>query len=165
MTYLKSKLIGEALDAISGYQLSHDNYAVVVDALKRRFGNTQLIIDAHYRALSHLSVASNQLEKLRQCYDTIECHLRSLKALGENIEHRHFVSLINDKLPQEVLYQLYLMKGEESWTVQKLCVLLEKHITASAMEMAGADLHLCHQLPSAKMFSKPGHLSEESHRC
>ena len=91
MTYLKSKLIGEALDAISGYQLSHDNYAVVVDALKRRFGNTQLIIDAHYRALSHLSVASNQLGKLRQCYDTIECHLRSLEALGENIEHRHLL--------------------------------------------------------------------------
>lgn len=162
MTYLKSKLIGEALDAISGYQLCHDNYAAVVDVLKRRFGNTQLIIDAHYRALSHLAVASNQLGKLRKCYDTIECHQRSLEALGENIEHRHFVSLITDKLPQEVLYQLYLMKGEESWTVQKLRMLLEKHITA--MEMAGADFHLCHQLPSTKMSSKPGHLFEESRR-
>ena len=54
------------------------------------------------------------------------------------------------------------MKGEESWTVQKLRMLLVKHITA--MEMVGADLHHCHKLPSAKIFSKPGHLSEESHR-
>jgi len=56
--YLKSKLEGEVLDAISGYQLSNDNYAVVIDILKKRFGNKQLIIDAHYRSLSHLPPAS-----------------------------------------------------------------------------------------------------------
>ena len=50
----------------------------------------------------------------------MECHLRSLEALGENIEHRHFVALITEKLPQKVLYQLYMMKGEEAWTVAKL---------------------------------------------
>ena len=51
MNYLKSKLTNEALDAISGYQLSNSNYKVVVDVLKKRFGNPQLIIDAHYRTL------------------------------------------------------------------------------------------------------------------
>lgn len=142
MTYLKSWLTGEALDAISGYQLSNDNYTVVLDVLKWRFDNSQLIIDAHYRGLSHLTVASNHIGQLRQCYDTIECHLHSLEALGENIEHRHFVSLITEKLPQEILYQLYLMKGEEPWTVQKLWKLLEKHITA--MEMAEGILYLSH---------------------
>ena len=35
--YLKSKLRGDALGAISGYQLSNSNYEVVVDVLKRRF--------------------------------------------------------------------------------------------------------------------------------
>ena len=120
MTYLKSKLTSEALDAISGYQLSNANYAVVLVVLKRRLGNSQLIIIAHYHGLSHLTVASNQIGQLRQCYDTIECHLHSLEALGENIKHRHFVSLITEKLPQEVLYQLYLMKGEEPWTIRKL---------------------------------------------
>ena len=48
LNYLKSKLKGEALEAISGYQLFNENYAVVVEVLKRRFGNQQLIIDAHY---------------------------------------------------------------------------------------------------------------------
>ena len=87
MNYLKSKLTGEALDAISGYQLSNDNYKVVVDVLQKRFGNPQSIIDAHYRSLSHLPVATNHVTKLKQCYDGIECHLRSLEALGENTEH------------------------------------------------------------------------------
>jgi len=111
MNYLKSKLSGEALDAIL---LSNTNYQVVIDVLKRRFGNTQLIIEAHYRSLSLLPVATSHISKLRQCYVAIECHLRSL---GENIEHRHFVALITEKLPQKVLYQLYMMKGEEEWMV------------------------------------------------
>ena len=39
LNYLKSKLKGETLTAISGYQLSSSNYSVVVDVLKQRFGN------------------------------------------------------------------------------------------------------------------------------
>lgn len=33
--YLKLKLEGEALEAISGYQLSNENYPVVIDLLKK----------------------------------------------------------------------------------------------------------------------------------
>ena len=118
MNYLKSRLTAEALVAISGYQLSNDKYDVVVDVLKRRFGNTQLIIDAHYRNLSHLATDTNQTTSLRQIYDAIE---RNLEAMGEDINHCHFVALITEKLPQKVLYQLYMLKAEgEEWTVPKL---------------------------------------------
>lgn len=161
MNYLKSKLTGEALDAISGYQLSNDNYKVVVDVLQKRFGNPQSIIDAHYRSLSHLPVATNHVTKLRQCYDGIECHLRSLEALGENTEHRHFVALITEKLPQKVLYQLYMMKGEEAWTVKKLRELLGKHITA--MELAGGESHpISAHFPVNKPVYKPTYQSRDS---
>ena len=159
MNYLKYKLTGEALDAILGYQLSNTNYKVVVDVLKRRFGNTQLIIEAHYRNLTHLPAATNHLSKLRQCYDSIEYHLRSLEALGEDIEHRHFVALITEKLPKAVLYQLYMMKGEEDWTVAKLRELLGKHITA--MEMAGGEIHHPSQLPPIQPAYKQGHQQRE----
>ena len=58
--------------------------------------------------------------------------------MGEDINHRHFVALISEKLPQKVLYQLYMLKAEgEEWTVPKLQQLLEKHITA--LEMAGGE--------------------------
>ena len=136
--YLKSKLKGDALEAISGYQLSNDNYPVVIDVLKKRFGNQQLIIDAHYHSLSRLPPASNQIVKLRHCYDNIERHLRSLEAIGENVNHRHFIALILDKLPQRVRYQLFMQKPEgEEWTVPKLRQSLAKYI--SAMEMAGSE--------------------------
>ena len=138
LNYLKSKLQGEALAAISGYQLSNENYAVVVDVLKKRFGNQQLIIDAHYRHLSHIPPASNQVSKLRQCYDAIERHLRCLEAVGERVDHRHFVALILEKLPQKVRCHLYMQKSEdEQWTVPSLRQLLGKYICA--LEMAGSD--------------------------
>ena len=130
MNYLKSKLIGETLHAISGYQLSNNNYSVVVDALKHRFRNPQLIVDAHYHSLSHLLAATNQTGSLRQISDAIERHLRSLVAIGENVNHRYFIALISEKLPQRVLYQLYILKNDdEEWMVSKLRQLLGKHIT------------------------------------
>lgn len=136
---LKSKLSGEALQAISGYQLSNENYPIVVDVLKGRFGNKQLIVDAHYHNLSHLSPATNQVNSLRQCYDTIEQNLRSLEAIGD-VNHCHFVALICEKLPQRVLYQLYMLKDEdEDWTMPKLCKLLGKHI-AALERAAGTEL-------------------------
>lgn len=82
---LKSKLTGDALEAIAGYQLSNENYPVVVDVLKRRFGNRQHIVEAHYHNLSKLPPATNQVSSLCQCCDAIERSLRSLEAIGEEL--------------------------------------------------------------------------------
>ena len=123
LNYFRSKLTGEAPDAVAGYQLSNENYPIVINVLKQKFGNTQLIIDAHYCSLSHLLLASNQVGKLRQCYDSIEHHLSSLEAIGEDESHCHFVALIFEKLPQKVLYQLHIQKADnEEWTVEKLYI-------------------------------------------
>ena len=135
---LKSKLTGDTLEAIAGYQLSNENYPVV-DVLKRRFGNRQRIVEAHYHKLSKLPPATNQVSSLRQCCDAIERSLRSLEAIGEDVTHRHFIALICEKLPQKVLYQLYMQRSEDrEWTVPELRKLLGKHI--AALEMAGSEL-------------------------
>jgi len=85
--------------------LSNENCQIVVDVLKKRFGNKQVVIDAYYNNLSHLPVASNQASSLCQCYDAIE---RSLEVIGEDVNHCQFVELISEKLPQNVLYQHYV---------------------------------------------------------
>ena len=60
------------------------------------------------------------------------------EAIGEDINHQHFITLISEKLPQRVLYQLYMLKAQdEEWIVSKLRHLLGKHI--SAMEMANLE--------------------------
>jgi len=111
-----------------------------VEVLKRRFGTQQLIIDAHYCNLSNVPPATNHAPKLRQCYDSNEWHLRSLEAVGENTDHRHFVSLILDKLPQWVRCQLYMQNpDDQEWTTSSLRQLLGRYI--SAMEMTEGENH------------------------
>jgi len=139
--YLKSKLSGDALEAIAGYQLSNDNYKIVVDVLKKRFGNKQVVIDSYYHNLSHLPMATNQASSLHQCYDTIERNLRSLETIKEDVNQRHFIAKASTKsaLPA------YMLKAEDKErTVSKLHHLLGKHI--SAMEMANLEFSERHPL-------------------
>ena len=109
---LKSKLTRDALKAAAGYQLSNENYSVVADVLKKRFGNKQSVIDAYYHNLSHLPPATNQMSSLHLCYGTIEPNLRSLNAIGEGVNFQCFITLIDEKLPQKVLYQLHMLQEE-----------------------------------------------------
>ena len=93
------------------------------------------------------------MSSVHQCYDTIERNLRSLEAVGEDVNHRHFIALISEKLSQKVLYQLYMLQEEgKEWTVVKLRHLLGKHI--SAMETAGAKF--------SQMFTPPGNNSKST---
>ena len=63
-------------------------------------------------------------------------HLRCLEAVGERVDHCHFVALILQKLPQKVRCHLYMQKSEDTeWTVPSLRQLLGKYI--STLEMAG----------------------------
>ena len=60
--------------------------------------------------------------------------------MGEDVNHRHFVALITEKLPQRVLYQLYMQKDDnEGWTVRNLRHLLGKHIMV--LEIADRESH------------------------
>ena len=77
-----------------------------------------LIINAHYKKLMGLP---ESLNKLRGTLDTIERHLRSLEVQGEGIDHKHFVSMIQAKLPRDVKRQLRLQKKpDEEWNVEQL---------------------------------------------
>lgn len=57
--YLKSVLHDEPYRIISAYPLSNNNYQIVIDILKNRYGNTQLIKE-------HLTNELNNLKKINE---------------------------------------------------------------------------------------------------
>ena len=64
--------------------------------------------------------------------------LKKLKGIGEQVDHRHFVAFILEKLTQKVHCQLYTQKPEDKeWTTPSLRKLLGYYI--SAMEMAAGE--------------------------
>ena len=85
--YLRSLLRNDVKEVLSGLETTDANYGTAIEFLQERYGKKQLIIHAHYAKLKEMPQSSNYYEKLRVTFDSIEKHLLSLKALGENIEN------------------------------------------------------------------------------
>ena len=89
------------------------------------------MMDAHYSALMDHPVSLNAAVKLRATYDMVEKHLRSPKALGENVDQPHSVFFIKSKLPKMVISRMEKYKDvEQKWTVESIRKALKRYIWA-----------------------------------
>jgi len=130
INYLRAQQESDVADAISGLPLTKANYEQSMKLLKERYGQNEVIINAHYTSLMDLPVSSSQTSALRKNHDLIRKHLRSLEALGENIESKMLASLIMAKLPKDVLIHLTDQKNDgDEWTVQLLRDQLHRYIS------------------------------------
>ena len=82
--YLRSLLDHPAYDAIAGLTLSAANYKQAIESLRKRFGNTQVIISKHMDTLISMDpiFSDCHLNDLRRLYDHTKSHVRSLRSLG-----------------------------------------------------------------------------------
>ena len=105
---------------MSGILLSNENYPVAVELLKERYGDKQAVVTSHYTELINLKQAPNNPKGLRNMYNEVEKHLRSLQALEQDTDQDLFISMITSKLPKDVLIQLEVQKGARTpWTVRE----------------------------------------------
>ena len=58
-SYLKGSLHGAAAAVIGGISITNDNYDIVIELLKEKFGKRGIIIDALYSQLQYLPMATN----------------------------------------------------------------------------------------------------------
>ena len=75
---------GTAAAAIPCLPLTADNYKAPKNILKKRFGQPQIIINAHMESLVKIAAVTSDsnLKRLRELYDQVEAHVRALQALG-----------------------------------------------------------------------------------
>ena len=101
--YLRNLLEGSAAGAIRGLPLTAENYGAAKDLLKKRFGQPQIIINAHMEGLVKVAAVTvdNDLKRLRFLYDRVEAHVRAPQALGIQCESygKLLVPLLMEKLP------------------------------------------------------------------
>ena len=131
--YLNSLLMKPALDAISGLSLTASNYEEAVAILKKRFGNKQQIINRHMDILLNVSPVTNQdTRKLRELYDPLESHFRSLKSLGipSNSYGSLLSSIIMNKLPQELRLIISREIKDQDWQPDNNMHALEDELKA-----------------------------------
>ena len=103
----------------------------MVDLLKERYGDAQIVINTHYVELINLKPVPNTAKGLRSLYDHIEKQLRSLEALEQNVDQDIFIAMITSKIPKEVIIQLELQKGARNkWSVRELRELFNNYVAA-----------------------------------
>ena len=134
LSNLRAQLCGEAKDVIAGLEVTSASYTIAVDLLKERYNNKQLMIDAHYSKLRNIPIASTYYDKLRSTFDQIESHIRSLEALGQNVENEFMVPLIRSKLPRTILAKLEEYKSSSDiWAVANLRKELKKYLSTQEL--------------------------------
>ena len=128
--YLRAQLQGSALSCISGLSITALNYSKAVDLLKSRFGQPHKVISAHMSSLMNLAHPRATASSLRTFYDTIQCHVRGLHALGKSEDSYGdlLVSVVLHRLPKSTLEHLTRCHGSSAWTFAALLLALQQEV-------------------------------------
>ena len=122
--YLKSLLHGSAAETINGFSLTKENYCEAIKLLKERYGNKQVVISSQMDSLLKLPEATSmgEVKKLRNIYDKLELHVRSLRNVGVSPDtYGSFLApVVMSKIPEElrIIITRDLPSGE--WKLEPL---------------------------------------------
>ena len=133
-SYLKTLLSSSAQECISGLTLSNENYKEAILLLKERFGNTQLLINAHMESFINLPrvKSMNQVSDLRNMYDQLEITVRNLKTLNVVPETygSFLVPLLTQKLPSELTMIMSRDFKDQIWELKEMLNLFKVELEA-----------------------------------
>jgi hypothetical protein len=118
---LLSCLSGTALQAIQGLEVTQNSYSQAMAILQERYGDNDRNIAAHMTALIDMPPLSRPTASdLLSFHDSIEVHIRALKALGqqEGSFGNLLLPIIRRKLPDDTQVQLERSKGAASWSFE-----------------------------------------------
>ena len=112
---------------------------------KKRFGQPQVIINAHMESLVKIAaVASDSnLKRLRELYDKVEAHIRTLQAIGVESESygKLLITLLMEKLPANLRLIISRSIDKEEWDLDVLLRAFDSEIEARVRcELIGNNL-------------------------
>ena len=136
------------LITVAGLTPSNENYPVLVNLLKERFGSIPKITAAYMRALYNIPKPERHLKSLRHFYDSLESYVRGLEALGKAPDTYNdlLVCILLDKLPGEIRKNMARQHDQDEWTLEQLRKALRGEIRV--MEAGQSSVHH-HQQPSS----------------
>ena len=135
--YLKSFLEGTAVSAIAGLSLTEETYDSAVELLNDRFGKSQVIISSDMDSALNLEPVVNaaDIKGVRQLYDEMEIHIRSLQSLGVSSESYGtlLVPVILNKTPEELRLLISRKFDKDKWEVSEVLVAFKEELEAREM--------------------------------
>ena len=107
LAYLKHALNdGSARHVVEGLSGSGDHYKEAVDCLRKRYDRPRLIHKAHVRAILETPpLKDGNGRELRRLHDTVNQHLRALKATEHEPDGPFITSMLELKLDQNTMFE------------------------------------------------------------
>ena len=125
---------GTAKGVIEGLSRTGDHYSEAVECLKTRYDRPRLIHQAHVkRILDVPALKDGNGRELRKLHDTVQQHLRALKAMGYEPSGPFITSTLELKLDSGTMFQ-WQKHSQKETTVphyQELLKFLSLHAQAS----------------------------------
>ena len=134
LAYLRHSLKdGQAKSVIEGLSQSGDQYAEAIESLKARYDRPRLIHQAHARKIYEApNLKDGSGKEIRRLHDSVQQHLRALKAMGEEPSGAFITSILELKLDQATIE--WQRASQDSTSVphyQKLLEFLDLRAQAS----------------------------------
>ena len=97
---------GTARHVIEGLSQAGDNYPEAIDCLRKRYNRPRLIHRAHVQAILNASlIKTGSGKELRRLHDTVNQHLRALRAMEYDPSGPFITLILELKLNEDVLYK------------------------------------------------------------
>ena len=97
---------GSAKPVIEGLSRTGENYNEAINCLKPRFNRPQLLHRSHVRKIVEApSLKDGSGKELRQLHDTVQQHLRALKAIGSEPDDHFVTSVIELKFDVDTMFE------------------------------------------------------------
>ena len=97
---------GSAKSVIEGLSRTGENYKEAIDCLKSRFNRPRLLHRAHVRKIVEAPpLKDGSGKELRQLHDTVQQHLRALKAMSSEPDESFITSVIELKLDVGTMFE------------------------------------------------------------
>ena len=107
LAYLRHALKdGHAKSVIEGLSQSGGQYVEAIASLKARYDRPRLIHQAHVRKIYEApSLKDGSGKEIRHLHDSVQQHLRALKAMGEEPSGAFVTSILELKLDQATMFE------------------------------------------------------------
>lgn len=109
------------LTTVAGLTPCNENYEVLIDLLKERYGLKPKVIAAYLRALYKIQKPEANLKSLLSFYDLVESYVRSLESLGKSPDSYGdlLVCILLDKHPSDVRKSVTRQHNQDEFTLEQ----------------------------------------------
>lgn len=171
MTYLQSSIKDSpAKSIIDGLSQSGDNYMEAIETLKARYDRPRLVHQAHVRSIVEApGLKDGNGRELRRLHDTVQQHLRALKAMDCEPSGQFVTSLLELKLDENTMFEWQRSSQERSEVPHYSELLKFIDMRAQASEAKASTVPVKHfvkqehKKPASPV--KPVHVATPSELC